>query len=141
MDTETKLGLDDLVEAILKPKYDTFASDQYWSEFARLLRDELGTVPESWRKLVDGNIRSLSARVLPIEGYLEAPKFIVDTWQAMDQEALYDVKKRMRAVQADYLRSMFVALDPAFATRTTTFGVLVERGFDPEAESVLDDPW
>lgn len=141
MDAETRLGLDDLVEAILKPKYDRYASDRYWSEFARLLRDELGSIPGRWRTLVDRDIEKLSGRVVPLEGYLEAPRFIAETWQKMDTEAVYDVKDRLRAVHADYLRTMFVALDPGFATRTTTFGVLVERGLDSSIEPFAEDDW
>ena len=42
VDESTVLGVDDLVDAFLAPKYNSFASRKYWSAFADHLMAELG---------------------------------------------------------------------------------------------------
>ena len=86
-------------------------------------------------------VEEVRAVVLPIENYLEAPRILAELNRLIDRSEVDEIKTRMRAVQAKYLRDFLVLADPAFATTTTTFGRLVARGFDVSMESTVDDPW
>lgn len=141
MDESTVLGVDDLVDALLKPKYDKFASRAYWNELAEYLIAELGRMSRRDRELFDRQVEGISGVLLPIEKYLEAPRALVEVYRMTDRTAVAEVKQQMRALQAKYLRDFLVVVDPAFETTTTTFGTLVERGFDASMESTVDDPW
>lgn len=127
-DPDSRVGLDELVEAILHPHYSDGADWTYWRRLVDLSCVVFGL--EGRTRHLEEALRNIRATIVPMSDYLEVPREVAAGFRAIPHyyERTSALKEQMMQLQREFFRGVLLALDPDIERKSTTVGRLRQLG-------------
>ena len=144
-EVDGRLGIDDVIAAILIPRYEGPKVWDYWQQRLELLLGELGGKAEDAhaeyeRHLFLSCLERLPHAVLPWEGASEVPRGFAGALRRFDHGGrvrVKAIKQQMRRAQEEFLSGYLREVYPGIEERWTTEERLVALGL-PKDEPMWD---
>jgi hypothetical protein len=126
-----ELGLEAVVEALVKLRLDDNCDHAYWRQRFELLLDALEiNADTAWQlRLVE---QDAGRGVVPLQGAMEAPAAIAAASHMVDHERLRRLQREIRELTSKFVRDVAVEGDPDSPGRTTTLAQLKALGLQEE---------
>ncbi len=126
-----ELGLDALVEALVKLRLDDNCDHAYWRQRFELLLDALDVNTDAARqlRLIE---RDAGRSVVPLRGAEEVPEAIAAASHMVDDHRVRRLQQEIRELTSTFIRDVAVAADPGSRGRSTTLAQLKALGLQEE---------
>ena len=133
------IGLDELVEAILLPHYDSHSDWTYWHRFVDLACVVFGL--EGRTRWLQMAMEDIPSKLLPMEGAMEVPREVGQAYGTIRDihERLGAARQQMQQLQREFFRGLLLSIDPKIERRTTTVGRLRQLGLPERTYHNWDD--